>query len=129
MFKKLQPPGRKGKLDTLWETGMLVGHRSVTGEHIAIGKECAPRSRTVRRRPLEERWSEEDIENFRHAPWRVKDPAKETRAMAQKHEPKIDVKVDRSIEMPEIFMKDEERSPRMVYITRAMLDMNGYTDG
>ncbi len=128
-FKKLHPPGRRGKLDTLWETGAFVGCRGMTGEYTVIGKQGALKSRTVRRRPLEERWSKEEIENIKYTPWRVKDPAEETRTYGQARNPRIDVRVDRNIEMPELTAEDEERASRRVRITRAMLDENGYTDG
>ncbi len=59
----------------------------------------------------------------------MRGPAEETGTNVPERNPRIDVRVDRDIEMPELAAKDEERAPRRVCITRAMLDKYGYTDG
>ncbi len=41
LFTRAQPPGRRGKLDTLWKTGSLVGYEGMTGESMVIDKAAA----------------------------------------------------------------------------------------
>lgn len=57
MFRRVPTPGRLGKLDSLWEKGLLVGYKSTSGEYMVVNGEGACRTRTVRRLPFEHRWN------------------------------------------------------------------------
>lgn len=52
-FKKLNAPG---KLSPKWESGIFLGVRATSGEVIVVDAEGVWETRTVHRRPLEERW-------------------------------------------------------------------------
>ena len=72
-FRRAPTPGRLGKLDTLWHHGVFVGYRSISGEYMIVTDDGAYKTRTMRRRPLEERWNRAAVECIKYTPWRVKD--------------------------------------------------------
>ena len=132
-FRKTPLPGRLGKLDSLWETGVYVGHRSVSGESMVISDSGVYKSRTLRRLPEQERWSREKIEAIKFLPWRVRDPSDERReAEDLLHEPRvyIEPRVEREEQAERVpDVPEGEAVPRRVYITKAILSKYGMTDG
>ena len=64
-FKRIPTARRLGKLDSLWMKGVLMGFRSQSAEYMVVNEEGAFKTRTVKRMPIEERWSKEAIENMK----------------------------------------------------------------
>ena len=70
-FRRLPATGRLGKLDSLWQTGVLVGYKANTGEYMIVNHEGAYKTRTVRRAPLDDRWSKTNVGGAKRALWQV----------------------------------------------------------
>ena len=61
---------RLGSLDARWEDGIWLGRRWGGITHIVVaGPDEALEVRAVMRRPLSERWSREELQAIRVAPW------------------------------------------------------------
>eukprot|EP00969_Alexandrium_andersonii_P285627 12628105-Alexandrium_andersonii.AAC.1 len=57
-------------LSPRWESGIWLGRRWGTASHIvAISPAEVREVRAVARRPLSGRWSREELQNLRAAPW------------------------------------------------------------
>jgi hypothetical protein len=61
-FRRGRSGGKMAKLDVAWRDGVFLGFRTQSGEVIVGTKEAVLRTRTVRRRPEEERWSVTNLE-------------------------------------------------------------------
>ena len=130
-FRRIPLPGRLGKLESLWMTGLLIGYKASTGEYMVANDEGAFRTRNLLRKPFEERWDRKAVEDIKYTPWRVKDPnpkrnAPETR---DRHEPSIDIQVDTTIDAGLPAPAAAEQIPRRVYLTKSLLGKYGMTDG
>ena len=53
-----------------WEEGVFLGCKATTGEKIIGTLDGVVRARTVRRRPEEERWNQDNLKWVRGVPWR-----------------------------------------------------------
>ena len=62
-------PGPLGKLDSLWHDGV----RGKSGEIIVGNKKGVWKTRTVRRKPIEDRWTSSAPECVVGVPWRMSD--------------------------------------------------------
>ena len=60
-----------GKLASVWQDGVYLGIRAVSGEIIVGTGEGIFRTRTVRRKPLETRWSNENTLMIGGVPWKT----------------------------------------------------------
>eukprot|EP00969_Alexandrium_andersonii_P143681 6353229-Alexandrium_andersonii.AAC.1 len=57
-------------LNHRWESGIWLGRRwGAACRIVAVGPNEAREARAVARRPLVERWSWEELQNLRAAPW------------------------------------------------------------
>ena len=84
---RLKPALRPlGKLDPLWDDGVYLGVRGKSGEIIIGNKKGVRKTRTVRRKPIEDRWTSSAPECVVGVPWRVsdKDPKVEDTAEGQR---------------------------------------------
>ena len=68
---------RSNKLDTVWEPGVYVGQRTISGESMIATQKGMYKTRTIRRVPAEERWVEDNLKFFRFCPWKVNSGADE----------------------------------------------------
>ena len=131
-FRRIPTAKRLGKLDSLWSQGVFVGYRSQSSEYMVVNADGAFKTRTIKRLPVEERWEKEPIDDMKWTPWKVKDKAddvKESSGPSAAHEPFIDIRVDKSIDLPLPPKIEEEPMPRRVYLTKGVLDKYGMTDG
>ena len=60
-FWRHRPAGKQVKLDVSWEDGEFLGYRTVSGETIVGTSKGVMRTRTVRRKPAEEKLSVENL--------------------------------------------------------------------
>ena len=129
-FRRMAPPGRLAKLDSLWRRGVFVGYRTVSGEYMVVNDEGVFKTRNIRRVPLEERWKKEAVDNIKFTPWHIKDPQEGGAATgeSERHDPMVNISIDRDIMVREQ-VRHEEPIPRRVYLTKAILDKYGMTDG
>ena len=60
-----------GKLASVWQDGIYLGIRAVSGE-VIVGTEAGVwRTRTVRRKPIEERWNQDNTQKVGGVPWKT----------------------------------------------------------
>jgi hypothetical protein len=60
-----------GKLASVWEDGIYLGVRAVSGE-VIVGTETGVwRTRTVKRKPIETRWHQENTLKVGGVPWKT----------------------------------------------------------
>lgn len=71
------PGGRLGKLMSLLHEGMHLGAGGAIGKLIAGIEDGIWRTRTVQRRPREERWSAAKVGEVRGAPWETGEDGEE----------------------------------------------------
>ena len=131
-FRRVPPPGRLAKLESLWETGIVVGYRSNSGEFMVANQAGVYKTRNIRRKPVEERWDKDAVEGLKFTPWRVREQAArdtDQPLREQQLQPHVDIQVDESLNPDVPPPKPAEAIPRRVYITRAVLEKYGFTDG
>ena len=63
--------GPLGKLESAWDHGVYLGLRGKSGEITVGSKSGVWRTRTVRRKPVDERWSPKSVEMVTGVPWRT----------------------------------------------------------
>ena len=63
--------GALGRLSSLWEEGIFLGVRAKSGEIIVGSKTGVWKTRTIQRRPYEDRWNTSTTELVRGVPWRT----------------------------------------------------------
>jgi len=66
-FKKKRV--HQNKDTSVWEDGIYLGIRGVSGEIIVGTREGVWKTRTVQRKPKEYRWSQENVEMVGGVPW------------------------------------------------------------
>jgi hypothetical protein len=70
MFKK-KLKDKSAKIEARWEKGIFVGARSCSGEFWLATPVGIRKCRSVRRLPLEERWSLDSLAWVKHVPWHL----------------------------------------------------------
>lgn len=71
---------RTNKLDSVWEEGIYLGHKTLSGESTVGNVDGVLRTRAIRRVPFEERWQFEHIKSMIGLPWKCNphsDPAEQ----------------------------------------------------
>ena len=58
------------KLDISWQDGVFVGYRSLSGEVVVGTADGVLRTRTVRRRLEEQRWTRDCLDMVGGVPWK-----------------------------------------------------------
>jgi hypothetical protein len=73
LWKRRPVGGALAKAACLWEDGIFLGIRGASGEIIVADEKGVWKTRSVQRKPPNERWAEGALEVVRHVPWRVSD--------------------------------------------------------
>ena len=75
MALKLKPGTvtHRNKMDSRWFSGVFVGVHGLTHEFLIGTPYGIERARTIKRKPVPERWDHQLLNNFRGLPWRYKD--------------------------------------------------------
>ena len=71
LWKRKAEGGPLGKLTCLWDDGVFLGVKPTTGEIIVGDERGIWRTRTVRRKPENERWKKENIKKVAGVPWKL----------------------------------------------------------
>ena len=71
LWKRRPLKGSLEKLTCLWEDGTFLGVRAVSGEILIGTKTGVTKTRTIQRRPMEERWNEDVLKMISGVPWRL----------------------------------------------------------
>ena len=128
--KRKKKTSRKMALSTKWKHGTWVGVTARTNEHIVILEHggAAIRVRTVRRKPITERWSANAVEAIKTTP-RHPNPRDEDQRDIRTEEATmvIDVGGD-GAQVPEADTEELDKQLRDFKITKVLLEKFGYTD-
>ena len=121
LFKELRDgKADRGKIDSDWKSGVWLGVRGRTGEHIVGTSDGVVKAWSVRRRPEEEKWDMVEINAVKGTPARPK-PGRE--------DPKIPIRID----LPRRIQTGGDQTPgivpRRVYIKKRDYEEHGYTPG
>ena len=73
LWKRKPVGGAMGKMSCMWEDGVYLGLKSTTGETIVGTTSGVWKTRSVQRRPMDERWKAEALSMIGGVPWRVRD--------------------------------------------------------
>ena len=73
LWKRWPVGGALGKLSCLWEDGIYLGIRGSSGELVVSNAKGVRRTRTIQRKPLQDRWKAEGIELIKWVPWAEKE--------------------------------------------------------
>ena len=128
-FRRTRAPGRMAKLECLWEDGIFLGYRSGSGETIVGTSKGVFRTRTVQRKPWEQRWGSENLDMVVGTPWKTS--GEQDKESDEGIMPEIVVrmevpdaeKIDRPVARPVEFV------PRRVYLRSKEFDEHGFTPG
>jgi hypothetical protein len=71
LWKRKRVGGALGKMTCMWEDGVFVGVRGKSGEIAVSNGKGVWRTRTVQRKPQDERWKAESAEQVAWVPWRT----------------------------------------------------------
>ncbi len=71
-FRRTPLGDRKDKLDSLWEDGIYLGHRTVSGESIIGTSRGVFKTRTLRHKTYGERWRRDSLSMVGGLPWKAK---------------------------------------------------------
>jgi hypothetical protein len=70
LYKK-KAKAKMEKINSRWEYGIFVGVRQRSGELWVATQEGVKKVRSVRRIPIEERWSEDSVKWVKNVPWHL----------------------------------------------------------
>jgi len=124
LWRRKAAGGALGKLTCLWEDGIFLGVKSLTGEFIVGDENGVWKTRSVHRKPFEHRWDGEALAKVAGVPWRTSDGDQEvdgeklpsvTKVMSEKEEENENLA--------------GESVPRRFPISRKDLTTHGYTSG
>lgn len=73
LWRRKPVGGAFGKVTCMWGDGVYLGVKEKTGEIIVGDSRGAWKTRSARRRPVEERWSPNSATMVVGVPWRVND--------------------------------------------------------
>jgi hypothetical protein len=98
-FRRVAPPGRLAKLDSLWRRGVFVGYRTSAASTWWSTMRACSRPGTSEECQLEERWKKEAVDNIKFTPWHIKDPQEGGAATgeSERHDPMVNISIDRDI--------------------------------
>ena len=124
LWRRRPVGGNLSKLTCLWEDGIFLGVKGSSGEYIVGDGNGVWKTRTLMRRPLEERWDKGALVLVGGVPWRVNDddPKADGEAM------KMDIPSEtRQATKQEKEVMAQAPIPRNFYITKEHLTKYGYS--
>ena len=62
-----------GKLESMWSDGIFLGIKGTAGEFLIGDGVDIHRARRIQRRPLEDRWKDDNLKFATGVPWRRND--------------------------------------------------------
>jgi hypothetical protein len=121
LWRRKPIAGALGKLTCLWEDGVYLGIKGGSGEIIIGNLEGVWKSRTIQRKPIEDRWPEASAAMVIGVPWRVNeaDPDVDGERLEVLRLPEADVARERE--------KADTNVPNRFFITKKDLETHGYS--
>ena len=132
---EVRPGARKGKLEAKFEIGTYLGLATNSHEaYVADEAGMVHTTKTIKRRPVEERWNAQAVMAVKSLPWdlRPEDPEEDNGEDQEAHQDDNIGEEDQEkhqegqIEPPS---EPEKKRPRSWYITKQLLNKHGFTDG
>ena len=126
-WKSVPAGGALGKLSSTWRDGVYLGVKGKTGEIIIGNLAGVWRTRTVQRKPEDERWDRKNVEFVRMQPY-----DKESRNDKERSPEQLPVAIrmpDAEAEEEDVQSQTREAVPRNLYIRKGDLDRHGYSAG
>ena len=113
----------------LWSDGVYLGVKGSTGEIIVGNRDGVWKTRTVQRRPKEERWKVESVNEVSGVPWRMneRDPNADGEAMGGKVIDLLDGRALEKKEEEEVRERAKLHLPRSFRTSEEDYQMHGYT--
>ena len=123
LWRRKPVGNRLAKLTSLWEDGIFLGVKGSSGEFIIGNKLGVWKTRTMMRRPVEERWNAENLELVGGVPWRTSEEDKNADGEALRRE------VPEAVKMAPEEEKEEEELvvPRNIYLKKSDFETHGYS--
>ena len=123
LWRRRQVGGNLSKLTCLWEDGIFLGVKGSSGEYIVGDGNEVWKTRTLMRRPLEERWDKGALGLVGGVPWRVNDDDPKADGEATKMDIPSGARQATEQEKEEMA---QAPIPRNFYITKEYLTKYGY---
>ena len=126
LFRRKHIGTKLAKLTSVWSEGVYVGRKASTGESFVATASGVIRTRTLQRRPNEQRWSPEILKEIGGVPWRLKDDDPDEDGLM----PAV-FESNRAVEISpeECRAAAEEAVPRRMYLKQADFTKHGYSAG
>ena len=119
LWKRRREGGPLGKLTCMWEDGIFLGIKGSTGEMIVGDEKGVWRTRTIRRKPVGDRWDRENLKYVGGVPW--------SDGEGGHGDPKTEVVIMDKEYRERVQTENHEPVPRKVYITKGDFEEHGYT--
>jgi hypothetical protein len=128
LWKRRPVGGALGKLAVMWEDGVFIGVKGTTNEVIIGAGSGVHRTRTIQRKPFDERWSADLIKRVSGVPWRKSDDDPEADGEAMKSRP-LSEEEKRIIEERNQAQKELQEAPKGFSIALSDAQKHGVTPG
>jgi len=125
LFKKKRV--NQPKSSTVWEDGLYLGVKGMSGEMIVGTKAGVWKTRTISRKPKEYRWCQSNIEFVGGVPWRTNADGEEEEADGAMPEVVIKIQTEQMKPEEAAETKSKIEVPRSFMISKADLEKHGYT--
>ena len=124
-WKRKREGGGPGKLTSMWSDGIYVGMKGKSGEFSVSDTSGVWKTRTVKRKPLEERWGAVGASMVLGVPWNVsKDDPR-----ADGEPPMVVIWPTRTADDERNKIDSEEAVPRRPQLKKGDFDAHGYSQG
>ena len=115
--------GALGKLSSSWRNGVFLGVKGKSGELVVSDGKGVWKTRTIQRKPLDERWDQTSADLVKHYPWNNNDGE----SRAEPPEPLAVRMRDDEVEAERNAGEKQEVVPRNFYIKTRDLHEHGFT--
>jgi len=120
-WRKKPAGGAAARLASVWNDGVFIGVRGKSGEVIIADADGVWKTRSIQRKPIQDRWDPSSADLVKHVPWR-----------SSEGDPDGDGEVPEVIRLaPDAVPPErevvEEKLPRNASIAKADLEKHGYS--
>ena len=116
------------KLNPSWDYGILVGVKRCSNQLIVVNEDGVEKVRSIRRLPVQKRWSEDNLNWEKWVPWRRHRGTEGADGDLPEGVPEEEKGQARETGRT-IFIETKEKPPREFYITKKDAERYGYTRG
>ena len=134
LYKK-KAKAKMEKINSRWEYGIFVGVRQRSGELWVATQEGVRKVRSVRRIPIEERWSEDSVKWVKNVPWHLYKDQEDAdgdipeEKLVQPQAARLPQSDPAEVLQEPIVVKTRKVPPRAFQIRKEDAEHHGYTRG